>query len=204
MSDILKGGVGSGIKGHKTDKKDYVKDIPNLTDEEIKSDFNIILENNKELKDDLKFWYGGSGIKTFRNKLSDIFNIQKSNLKISNKYKEDTIKIYKLSQEYIDRNEFENITIFRGVGTDGNAELQDKQVGDKFEVNDYTISSWTFNPSMATIYSKKGNGIVLKTEIDKKRIFMHPDLGGSMYSREQEVIVLGSKINVSVTKINKG
>ena len=177
LVDILKGGIGSGIKGHVTNHLEYVKSLKKMSFDELKKenkkvliDYNLVGGFESWVIDEGQTGLGGATIDGI---IAEAFNLDKSKTRESskefqserwytNKDYEGIKKVYAITQEVLKR-DFPNgkITLHRAV--------------DKTS-RDLNVKSWTDDIKIANkfasgdIKNKESKGKVLSKEIPIRNV----------------------------------
>lgn len=191
--------------------KVYKNELRELSDDELKDQIGVIEEAHPAVSEQLNGWYTGNDMGTFDEKVSQIFkmNLESSrNGKIteplSDDEKEGYMKIYMSTQEYLKRQGDNKIIVQRGLRSHTYERFKDLESGEKVDLEQYNISSWSNDYDVAVDFAQQdeSGSVVVETYLSVNRVFMHPDIRSpNVHHGEGEVVIMGSKIDSVIAEI---
>ena len=231
-TDFLKGGPGSGIRGHATQKnelKEFKKKVEEMANwQDIAEVCKKLQDSNKIVSTFIGGWYASNYLSTGLDvAVTEALNLDKGNTR---KGKEERLTDSEFAieiQGYMDKIGSEEIDVLQKIyianqamlkklypvgiihlyrGVDGKTfeKFKDAEWDEKATVNTYNLTSWSEDEKMGEQFAKENeskNGVVLEANIPIKKIFLAYDATNKDWDKEQEMIVLGPKIDVTIGRI---
>lgn len=189
--DFLKGGKGSGIKGHRTYKEEirkFKKELEGINIHKFKELFKEAADDN------LLGWYSDyDGMKKFENVVTATFRLSEEDQREPKEALPSlkVLKMYAITQEYLERKYPDGkVKLYRGIDTSAGEEgfFGEADYGKNIlKVNTSNVSSWTLKKNVADSFAKgemmvvpnflrERTGLTISALVPIKQILVHPDL----------------------------
>jgi len=225
-SSIVKGGVGSGIKGHRTA---YHEKLKKMSEGQLVKEFKDVLDmKRQDIKDRYTFdnydmvaiWYSGTSMDIMdkiatesvglNSEMSRPLKKEHEDVGVTENNKVGVKKIYSITQEMLRRKYPDGkVTLYRGLDKGAREALEVRMADGKADIDVYSLSSWSTDKTKADFFAKEfsvGGGAVVSKSFDIKNILLSPEVSiGHDYVKnrfweQQEHIVMSKsgKINVGV------
>lgn len=194
----------------KPDISEFKQKLSGMDDSTLKSQIEIIENEYPEVEDGFQNWYDNSSMKILDGQLSALFGMSGDSSRagktdLDSKTAEGYLKIYAVTQEYLKRTEPSGKTIInRGLGPNSYQKYKNLESGEKINIKQYNISSWTNDYDISAEFAglDPSGGVIIETYVPTNRIFIHPDISPGIASRygEGEIVLMGSKIDATMAE----
>lgn len=224
--DIQKGGVGSGIKGHRTS---YPEKLKKMSNKGLEKEFQKVLEMKRDSDasydnyDILGIWYSGISMDIYdkiATKTLGLKNEYSRPMKMGHEDTKFTInnmlgvkRTYEITQEVLRRKYPDGkITLYRGLDSIARKSFEERAKNDKVDMSIYNLSSWSSEESVSQFFKDNyqdrsgGEGVVVSATFNIKDILLSPELSkkhkyvANNYLNQMEHIVVSKTgvVNVGV------